>query len=298
MRAVRFDHYGDVDVLALRDVADPTPGPGQVLVSVRAAGINPGEAKIRIGALEARWPATFPEGQGSDLAGVVAAVGAGVSAFAPGDEVFGFTNNRASHAELVVAAADEIVAKPAGVSWEVAGGLFIVGTSAYVLVDAVGLTADDVVVVSGAAGGVGSLTVLGLAGSANHGWLREHDIIPVAYAEEETPLPDRITATLDGRQVTALLDAYGPPYVQLGLDLGVAPERIASVADFGAAERGAKLVFHTSVATPAVLTALADAVAAGRLDVPIAASYPLDQVRNAFRELEHGHTRGKIVLVP
>ena len=101
-RAVRFDEYGGVDVLNVVEVEDPVPGPGQLVVRVKAAGINPGEAKIREGLLHERWPATFPSGQGSDLAGVVEAVGDGVDGFQAGDEVIGFTDNRASQAELVV----------------------------------------------------------------------------------------------------------------------------------------------------------------------------------------------------
>ena len=102
MKAVRFDEYGDVDVLKVVDVPTPEPGDGQVLVQVKAAGINPGEAKIRDGQLHAMWPATFPSGEGSDLAGVVTATGPGVTRFAAGDEVIGWTDNRASHAEYVV----------------------------------------------------------------------------------------------------------------------------------------------------------------------------------------------------
>ena len=102
MKAVRFDEYGDIDVLKVVDVPTPVPGPGQVLVQVKAAGINPGEAKIREGLLRSIARATFPSGQGSDLAGVVAATGAGVTGFATGDEVIGYTDNRASQAEYVV----------------------------------------------------------------------------------------------------------------------------------------------------------------------------------------------------
>src|SRR6476619_1642138 len=119
MKAVRFDEYGDIDVLKVVDVPTPVPGPGQVLVQVKAAGINPGEAKIREGMLHSRWPATFPSGQGSDLAGVVAATGAGVTGFATGDEVIGYTDNRASQAEYVVVEAQKLTAKPAGVPREV-----------------------------------------------------------------------------------------------------------------------------------------------------------------------------------
>src|ERR1700689_5193238 len=102
MKAVRFDEYGDVDVLKVAEVPTPQPGDGQVLVQVKAAGINPGEAKIPAGELHERWPATFPSGEGSDLAGVVASTGPGVTRFAAGDEVIGWTDNRASQAEDAV----------------------------------------------------------------------------------------------------------------------------------------------------------------------------------------------------
>jgi NADPH:quinone reductase-like Zn-dependent oxidoreductase len=306
MHAIRFDHYGDVDVLDVVDVDQPEPGAGQVRVAVRAAGINPGESKIRIGALAERWPASFPEGEGSDFAGVIDAVGPGVDGFDVGDEVLGFTNNRASHAEYVVADAGEIVAKPAALDWPRAGALFVVGTSAYALVHATGLTADDVVLVSAAAGGVGSLTaqwartlgatVVGLARPVNHDWLRGYGIRPVDYSG--AGLADRIRDAVDGRQVTTVLDTHGPEYVQLGLDLGVDPSRIATIVDFAAGEKGAQLVLHSSVARPDVLTEIAEALASGRLELPIAATYPLTAVRDAYRELERGHTRGKIVLIP
>jgi NADPH:quinone reductase-like Zn-dependent oxidoreductase len=108
MRAVRFGEYGGVDVLQVVEVPRPAPGPGQVLVQVKAAGINPGESKIRNGLLAARWPTTFPSGEGSDLAGIVAEVGPEVTAFGVGDEVIGFTHHRASHAEYVLAEAGDL----------------------------------------------------------------------------------------------------------------------------------------------------------------------------------------------
>src|SRR5271168_754328 len=117
MRAVRFDDYGGVDVLEVRDVEDPVPGAGEVLVAVRAAGINPGEASIRTGLLHSVWPATFPSGEGSDLAGIVAEVGPDVIRFDVGDEVLGYVDTRSSHAELVVADVDKLVARPGNVPW-------------------------------------------------------------------------------------------------------------------------------------------------------------------------------------
>src|SRR5215831_15584988 len=103
MRAVRFDKYGGIDVLRVADVPVPEPAQGEVLVKVKAASINPGEAKIRQGLFHAMWPATFPSGEGSDFAGIITKVGPGVAGMAAGNEVLGFTDRRASHAEYVIA---------------------------------------------------------------------------------------------------------------------------------------------------------------------------------------------------
>jgi NADPH:quinone reductase-like Zn-dependent oxidoreductase len=113
MKAVRFDQYGGVDILKVVDA----PGQGEALIKVKAASINPGEAKIRKGLLHARWPATFPSGEGSDFAGIVTKVGPGVGSMKVSDEVIGFTDKRASHAEYVVAEARNLTPKPAGISW-------------------------------------------------------------------------------------------------------------------------------------------------------------------------------------
>jgi NADPH:quinone reductase-like Zn-dependent oxidoreductase len=304
-RAVRFDEYGGIDVLNVAEVEDPVPGPGQLLVRVKAAGINPGEAKIRQGMLHDRWPAAFPSGQGSDLAGVVEAVGDGADGFQPGDEVIGFTDNRASQAELVVIDAENATRRPTGVSWEVAGGLFVVGATAWAAVRAVSLSQGDTVVVAGAAGGVGSLavqlarragaTVIGLASEHNHEWLRGHGVVPVTYGEG---VADRIRQAAPGG-VDAFIDTVGPPYVDLALELGVAPDRIDTIADFAAvAEHGVKADGNAVGASAGTLAELAALIDAGDLELPIAASYPLDQVRDAYAELERNHTRGKIVLVP
>jgi NADPH:quinone reductase-like Zn-dependent oxidoreductase len=304
-RAVRFEQYGGVDVLNVVEVEDPVAGPGQLLIRVRAAGINPGEAKIREGMLHERWPATFPSGQGSDLAGVVEAVGDGADGFQPGDEVIGFTDNRASQAELVAIDAENATRRPAGVSWEVAGGLFVVGATAWAAVRAVHLSEGDTVVVSGAAGGVGSLavqlarragaTVIGLASEHNHEWLRRHGVVPVTYGDG---VAERVrAATPDG--VDAFIDTVGAPYVELALELGVAPDRIDTIADFAAVERhGVMAEGNAMGASAGTLAELAALIDEGALELPIAASYPLDQVRDAYAELERNHTHGKIVLVP
>jgi NADPH:quinone reductase-like Zn-dependent oxidoreductase len=304
-QAVRFDQYGDVDVLKVVDVKRPVPGPRQILIEVRAAAINPGEASIRKGLFAERWPATFPSGEGSDLAGVVAELGQGVIGLRIGDEVIGFTDKRASHAKLVVIEASNVTPKPPGVSWEAAGSLFVAGTTAYAAIGAVSLRTGDTVVVSGAAGGVGTLVVqlarnagakvIGLSSEQHTDWLKAHGVIPVAYGDGA---PDRIRAAAGGR-VDAFIDTFGAGYVKLALDLGVSPDRINTIIDFAAAEKyGVKAKGSADAASSHVVAELAKLVADGRLEIPIARVYPLSEVQAAFRDLEQRHTLGKIVLRP
>jgi NADPH:quinone reductase-like Zn-dependent oxidoreductase len=304
-QAVRFDQYGGIDVLRVVDVERPVPGAGEVLVRVKATSINPGEAKIRSGALAQRWPTTFPSGEGSDLAGIVDERGEGVTRFATGDDVLGWTDNRAAHAELVLADAKHLVPKPVGVSWEAAGSLYVAGATAYAMARAVSVGQGDTIVVSGAAGGVGTIAVqlaknagaavIGLASEPHHQWLSRHGVIPVTYGEG---VADRIRSAA-GTAVDAFLDTYGGGYVELALDLGVLPERIDTIADFQAGEKyGVKTDGNAAGASAEVLSELASLVDRGLLEIPIANVYPLDQVQDAFRELENGHTLGKIVLRP
>ena len=303
-KAVRFDQYGDIDVLKVVDVPRPVPGPGQVLVQVKAAGINPGEAKIREGLLAARWPATFPSGQGSDLAGIVAETGPDVTRSAPGDDVIGFTDNRASQAQFVLVEAGNLTPKPAAVPWEAAGALFVAGATAWAAVRAVSLAEGDTVVVAGAAGGVGSLavqlarragaTVIGLASEAHHAWLRSHGVIPVAYGDGVEARIRQAAGTVD-----AFIDTVGGDYVQIALDLGVDASRVDTIANFEAIEKfGVKGDGNAAGASAQVVAELAGLIAAGELEVPIAATYPLDQVQDAYRRLAQGHLLGKIVLIP
>lgn len=304
MRAVRFNQYGDVDVLEVVEVPRPVPKAGEVLVRVCAAGINPGEAKIRDGAMHEMFPATFPSGEGADLAGIVEAIGDGVAGFQPGDEVVGFTNNRASHAEYVVVEAAHLVPKPDAVPWEVAGALFVVGTTAVGAVRAVGVSPGDVVVVAGAAGGVGSLAaqyarlagarVLGIAGAADGPWLRSLGIEPINYAGD---VAAAIRAAAD--HVDAFIDTAGHGNVALALDLGVPTERIDTIIDFAAAAQfGVKADGSAAAASADTLAELLALLAEGRLDLPIGKTLPLDQVRDAYRFLDTKHGHGKVVLIP
>lgn len=305
-KAVRYDEFGGIDVLRVDEVDRPVSGDGQVLVRVRAAGINPSEAVIRTGAVADLFPSTFPSGQGSDLAGVVEEVDDGVGGFSPGDEVIGFSNNRASQAELVLVDAGDLTRKPEKVSWEVAGGLYVAGVTAWGAVQAVHLKEGETVVVSGAAGGVGSIAVqlarrtgdmvIGLASERNHEWLKSHGVIPVSYGEG---VADWIRAAAPGG-VDAFIDTHGDGYVELDLALEVTAERIDTIADFAAAAKHGVKTDGGREAGPGakVLAQLAGLIADGQLEVPIANVYPLEHVREAYTELERRHTRRKIVLRP
>jgi NADPH:quinone reductase-like Zn-dependent oxidoreductase len=237
---------------------------------------------------------------------VVEEAGTGAGGFSPGDDVIGFTNNRASQAELVLVEASDLTHKPKKVSWEAAGGLYVAGVTAWGAVHAVQPKEGETVVISGAAGGVGSLavqlarrtgaTVIGLASESNHQWLKSHGVIPVAYGDG---VADRIRAVAPSG-VDAFIDTYGDGYVELALALGVAAERIDTIADFAAAAKyGVKTDGGTAAGPGAtVLAQLAGLIADGDLEVPIADVYPLARVREAYTELERRHTHGKIVLRP
>jgi NADPH:quinone reductase-like Zn-dependent oxidoreductase len=305
-RAVRYDEFGGIDVLRVDEVERPVPGEGQVLVRVKAAGINPSEAVIRTGAVSGIFPSTFPSGQGSDLAGVIEEAGPGVIGFSPGDEVIGFSQRRASQAELVLVEAGDLARKPENVPWDVAGGLYVVGVTAWGTVHAVEPKEGETVVISGAAGGVGSLavqlarrtgaTVIGLASDGNHEWLKGHGVIPVAYGDG---VADRIKAASPGG-VDAFIDTHGGGYVELAIGLGVAADRIDTIADYAAAAKYGVKTDGGAEAGPgaAILAELAGLIADGHLEVPIAGVYPLAQVREAYTELERRHTHGKIILRP
>ena len=305
-RAVQIDRYGGVEVLELREVSLPVPGPGQVIVRVRAAGINISEAKMRAGLVRAIFPLTFPSGQGSDLAGVVEEMGAGVRNVTVGDEVIGYTDSRASHAEYVLVEASNLTPKPRQVPWEVAGALFVAGATGFATVRAVAPAAGEIVVIAGAGGGVGVFAVqlavrtgarvIALASERHHDWLRARGAVPIVYGDG---VSDRIITAAEAAPVAAFIDLVGGGYVELALELGIPTDRIDTVVDFPAIRQyGVKGEGGASAASAATLAELAALIPAGDLVVPIQRTYPLEQVREAFTELEAGHIAGKIVLMP
>ena len=304
MKAVRFDHYGNVDVLNVAEVERPTASQGRVLVRAVTAGTNPGEIAIREGLLDEMLPATFPSGQGTDFAGVVAELGDGVSGPEAGTAVIGWTNERAAQAEYVAVPADQLVVKPDPLDWDVAGALYIVAATATASVNAVDPRPGETVLVSGAAGGVGSLaaqlalrtgaSVVGVAGSSHHDWLRSIGVTPIDY---ETDLRESLhQAAPDG--IDAVLDCVGSGYVDLAIELGVEPGRINTIIDFAAAAKheGVHTDGSSAGEDAGTLAEVASLVAAGEVQVPVTAVYDLDDVRQAYSRLAEGHTGGKIVF--
>lgn len=307
-RVVKYDKFGGIDLLHVDEVPVPLPQGNDVLLKVKATGINPAETKIRQGLMAKNWPSTFPSGQGSDFAGIVESVGDGVKNFKAGDEVIGFSDHRSSQADYVAVDASHLVRKPAHVSWEQAGSLYTVGTTAYSAIKAVALKKGETLVVSSAAGGVGSIVlqlahnigarVIGLASENNHDWIVKHGGIPVSYGEG---MAARIKAAAAKSKIDAFIDTHGQGYVDLAISLGIKPERIDTIVDFAAAEK-----YHVKTdgslavagATANILGDLANLIDKGQLEIPIAKVYNLNDVRDAYQELEQHHTHGKIVLVP
>ncbi|HEY4268425.1 MAG TPA: NADP-dependent oxidoreductase [Galbitalea sp.] len=307
-KAVRFSRYGGSNVLEVVEVDDRPPGPGEVRVRVVSAGLNPGEITIREGGMESAYPSRFSrgegaEGQGSDFAGVIVEVGDRVDGVSVGDQVIGFSDGRNAQAESITIAAERVIPKPHGVSWDVAGSLFVVGTTARACVDAVRIRRGDTVVVAGAAGGVGilatQLAVLGgaavvaTASKENHAFLESIGAIPVEYGKG---LVDRIRAIVpDG--VDAFIDTHGDGNVEAAVKLGVDRDRINTIIDWSARKKfGVRGDGMSSVAQREALIELARLIGNGELELPIQATYPLDQVRAAYERLAKRHGLGKIVL--
>jgi NADPH:quinone reductase-like Zn-dependent oxidoreductase len=301
-RVVRFSRFGGPEVLELVDKPLATPGQGEVRVALRAAGLNPADAKRREGGPQ--YALTFPAGIGRELAGVVEAVGPDAG-LAVGDEVFGTVPDGAFQTHLVTDASF-LARKPAGLPWTVAGGLALVGQTAWDALASQPLdggsagTGRDTIVVSAAAGGVGGvlsqlavlrgIRVIGSASSANHDWLRSRGIEPVEYGPR---LVENVRALApDG--VTAAFDLHGHAAVRQFLELGIPPHRINTNA-IDPHEFGIRRVGRGPTSIP-TLDALAALVMAGDVDLPIAATFPFDGVADAFRRLETGHLRGKVVL--
>jgi NADPH:quinone reductase-like Zn-dependent oxidoreductase len=303
-RFVQFDEFGSRDYLHVVERERPWPGPGQVLVRVMAAGLNPMDVKAyRDERAAAHMGVTLPSGIGQDFAGFVEEIGDGVTRFELGQAVLG-TAPFAAIADFVVVPEDgQVIAKPDPLTFEAAGSLGVVGRTAFATVRALGIRERDTVLVSAAAGGVGVLaaqlvvragaTVIGTASEENHEFLESLGVIPVTYGDG---LAERVRDVLDDDRVTAVLDNHGPETIEAALELGVPIERVNSIAVFGPEAHGAQNV-GGHAATNDDLAELAGLLAENELVLPIDSIYPIERTVEAYARLEGGHVRGKIVIV-
>lgn len=302
MRRVQFDRLGGPEVLQVVEVEPPHPGPGEVRVHVRAAGLNPLDAKIFRGRPTASpHDVVFPSGNGGDFAGSIDELGDGVTSLDLGDDVFGGRQFHAQ-ADFVVVRAERVVRTPPGLDVIVAGALDGVGRTAWASTASLSLTAGDVVFVSAAAGGVGVLacqlalragaTVIGSASESNHAFLRDLGVIPVRYGPT---LVEELRDAAPG-PLTAALDNHGRESVDAALAAGAPPGRINTIADYAApGDYGVGFVGGSAAGT-AELAQLAELIAAGEIVLPIDSVFPLERVSEAYERLIAGHVRGKIVL--
>jgi NADPH:quinone reductase-like Zn-dependent oxidoreductase len=303
MQAVVFEEFGGPEVLRTQDVAEPHAGPGEVRVTVRAAGVNPIDFKIRRGWTQGFIDVTFPATPGLEVAGVVDEAGEG-AAFAVGDEVVGWSTTGAYAEHAIVG---NVVPKPAGVSWEQAVALPVAGETAQRVLDELGVKAGETLLLHGAAGAVGSMavqlakaagvTVIGTASPANHDFLRSIGAVPVAYGDG---LLDRVREAAP-QGVDAVFDAAGQGGLQESIELRGGTDRIVTIADMRAGELGVALSAGSS-ATPeeigANLSKQLQAVADGILRVRVAETFALSDAAKAQDLSESGHAQGKIVVLP
>ncbi|RKE22627.1 NADP-dependent oxidoreductase [Streptomyces sp. TLI_171] len=297
-KAFGFVAYGGPEQQEFLDRPTPEPGPGAVLIEVRAAGVNPADWKKRQG-----WfgtEAAPPLVMGSEAAGVVTAVGEGVQGFAVGDEVFGIAPGGA-FAEETLLAARTTARKPADIGFAQAAALPVAAATAYDALNQLDLRAGQTLLIVGVAGGVGSaaaqiahhrgVTVLGTAGEGSAGYVRALGATPVRYGPG---VADRLRGVAP-EGVDAVLDLIGGDAVRDVAGVLREPGRLVSTADPAtAAELGGAYVKRDGTAGP--LTAVAELVAAGKLDPNITASYPLERAAEAMAEVESGHARGKLIL--
>jgi NADPH:quinone reductase-like Zn-dependent oxidoreductase len=304
-KAITFAEFGSPDVLELQDLEAPQPGPGQVRIAVKVAGVNALDCKIRAGVMNKVFPVTLPHVPGVEASGVVDALGEGVTGLTVGDAVFGPTVT-GSYAQYALAEAADLARKPDGVTWEQAAALPVADETTYRALELLDLKPGETLLVHAAAGAVGGvavqvavargLTVVGTASQANHDHLRSLGAVPVTYGEG---LADRVRAVAP-QGVDAALDAAGQGgAIATSVELTGGTDRVVSIADAaGAAEHGVRFTSGGSGeyrGKPAFAEAL-ELLAAGRLELPVHAVLPLAEAAEAHRTSEAGHLSGKLLL--
>ncbi|GAA4837526.1 NADP-dependent oxidoreductase [Actinomycetospora corticicola] len=300
-RAAQYARYGGPEVLEIVEREDPQPGPGQVRLAVRAAGVNPADWKLRTGAFNPGDDAPErPVVPGFDVAGTVEALGEGVTTLAEGDEVLGGTRGGAQ-AERALADADALVAKPAALSWEVAGSLATVVSTAYRVLERLGVSPGQVLLVHGASGGVGivatqvalarGITVIGSAGERHQDDVRALGATPVVHGDG---LVDGVRAVTD--RVDAVFDAAGRGSLADLVALAGGPDRVVTIAHPDAAEHGVE--FSSGGGVDGALAEFVGQLAAGTFRAPEVVVYPLEEVGKAQEDNRTGAVSGKLVVIP
>jgi NADPH:quinone reductase-like Zn-dependent oxidoreductase len=298
MKAARFSQFGGPEVLEIVELPDPHPGPGQVRIAVRAAGVNPSDWKKRAGLMDQELPQTM----GHEAAGIVDELGAGVTGVAVGDRVFGFSAEEAAEAELTVLAYYAPV--PPSLDFAAAAALPAAIETATRALDQLGVTSGAVLLVNGASGSVGSAAVqlavargarvIGTASPANHDYVRSLGAEPVAYGEG---MADRVRALAPGG-VDLALDVAGSGVLPDLVELAGGPEHVITVADFaGAQQSGVRFSRGDSGRALHAIGEIGALIESGRFALRVGRTFPLAEVAEAQRVSEHGHVAGKIVLL-
>lgn len=301
-QAVQFDRYGTVDELHFVPQDMPSASRGELVVEVVAAGLNHLDSYVRAGDFATEVPLTFPARQGSCFAGIVRARGKDVHGIALGADVLGHAVGNGAHASYVVVPATAVVLKPPTVEWEVAGGLYLAGTTALAIIRNLRVGPDDVVVITAAAGGVGHLqvqlavtagaTVIGTGSAHNHDYIRSLGATPVTYGEG---LIGRIRTAAHDRPITALIDNHGSSG-DLAERLGVAGSRFVSTED----RRDVELKFYTADGIdpePAdLLRHLVRLIEQHSLRMLVSGFYPFQYLQQATADLDARHSRGKVIV--
>lgn len=300
-KVFRMNAYGGPEVQELVDLPVPTPGPSELLVKVRSAGVNPVDVKIRDGVLAQMMPRELPSEFGSEVSGVVEEVGQDVEGFAVGDEVFGApAPGHGAFSEYTVTTAAQTAKKPTHVSWHDAATLVVAAATAYDGLAQLGLGEGQTLLLNGIGGGVGvaaaqiardrGIAVFGTASEGKRALVEQLGAVFVAYGDG---VEERVRELMpDG--VDGLFDLVGGPALTAVAHLVRTPSTLVSAADPAAVELGGAMVQRAR--TAAVLDAVADLVATGKLDPHVRDVVPLDDAANALASVASGHALGKVVI--